>query len=179
MLQWHGWSSVLKWRMTVFFFLLRTFLYETMMFRLTLKRLPVQFLHVKSLESVTPILTTRKNWNQWLFLAVLWKWGCRENHHPESWVENELIREQVSKINKENKNKCFKSYFMKGVLDWGSGLPGHIWKDYGNSWERKPPKGRQNQGEVLNHPEPRGCGWEDFEVFVIPVCVQVLNPWIS
>lgn len=40
--------------MNVVFFLLRTFLYEAMMFRLTLERLPVQFLHVKNMESVTP-----------------------------------------------------------------------------------------------------------------------------
>ena len=49
--------------------------------------LSIQLPNVKSLESVTLILTTRKTGqpkNQGLFLAVLWERGCRGNHHPET-----------------------------------------------------------------------------------------------
>lgn len=82
------------------------------------------------------------------------------------------------------KIKKIKTSVLKIILSRGSsiGVQDHLGisgRTTINSWEGKPPKGRRNQGEVLNHPEPRGCGWEDLEVFVIPVCVQVLNPWIS
>lgn len=45
---------------TNLFFLSSTILYESIVFRLTLKELPNQLLHVNSLEAVPPILTTRK-----------------------------------------------------------------------------------------------------------------------